>query len=71
MSRNDLISVMEAELEKLNTHIDLCIIRGLSYRQEARRHRFLCKQLGRLRPVPVLSHSWLDSAAKLVSTFVF
>lgn len=71
MSRNDLISAMEAELAKLNAKIDLCIIQGISYRHDAKRHRFLCKQLGRLRPVPVLSHSWIDSAAKLVSTFVF
>ena len=50
MSRNDVIKNIDLELERLNHQIDLKIIRGLDYRREARRHRWLTSQLADLSP---------------------
>ncbi|MDE2041111.1 MAG: hypothetical protein KGI59_01855 [Patescibacteria group bacterium] len=48
MSKHQTKKIIRAEIERLNQEIDLRIIRGVSYRREARRHRFLMTQLARL-----------------------
>jgi hypothetical protein len=46
MSQEDINRNIHLELSRLNRLIDLKIIKGLSYREEARRHKFLAT-LGR------------------------
>jgi hypothetical protein len=45
MSKYRLSKIVQAEINKLNQEIDLKIIRGQSYKKEARRHKFLLSQL--------------------------
>ncbi len=49
MSKYRLSRILQSEINKLNETIDLKIIRGLSYRSEARRHKFLMKQFEELK----------------------
>ncbi len=49
MSKYDTIKAIEQELNRLNSTIDLCIIRGVSYKQESRRHRLLVRARERLQ----------------------
>jgi hypothetical protein len=49
MSKYRLSKIIQAEINKLNEVIDLKIIRGLPYKQEARRHKFLLNQLHHLQ----------------------
>jgi len=44
MSKIKTIYNVEKEIKKLNSAIDLKIIKGLPYKAEARRHRFLMSQ---------------------------
>jgi hypothetical protein len=44
MSNIQLAHNIRKEIKKLNTTIDLKIIKGLPYRAEARRHKFLVSQ---------------------------
>ena len=44
MSKIQLVHNLRKEIKKLNKDIDLKIIRGLPYRAEARRHKFLVSQ---------------------------
>ncbi|MES2314321.1 MAG: hypothetical protein V4524_00065 [Patescibacteria group bacterium] len=50
MSKHQIVKELRREIAKLNRIIDLAIIRGVSYREEARRHKFLVAQLTRLQP---------------------
>lgn len=50
MSKHQTIKTIRAEIDRLNQEIDLRIIKGVSYRREALRHRFLMAQLARLAP---------------------
>ena len=50
MSKHQIARELRREISKLNRIIDLAIIRGVSYRDEARRHKFLVAQLARLQP---------------------
>lgn len=43
---------IKREIEKLNKAIDLRIIKGLPYRAEARRHKFLLSQFSILNREP-------------------
>lgn len=45
MSKNTFVKVIEKEVEKLNKVIDQKIIKGLSYKHEAIRHKYLLSQL--------------------------
>ncbi|MDP3710752.1 MAG: hypothetical protein Q8R29_03485 [bacterium] len=47
MSKKQLISTIFQELKNLNQVIDMKIIRGVSYQQDALRHKKLLSQLGR------------------------
>ncbi|HVU06730.1 MAG TPA: hypothetical protein VHE10_03015 [Candidatus Paceibacterota bacterium] len=48
MSKYELRKTIKRELKDLNWKIDMKIVRGLPYRTEARRHKFLIMQLNRL-----------------------
>jgi len=50
MSKHQIVKELRREIAKLNRIIDMAIIRGVSYRDEARRHKFLVAQLARLKP---------------------
>jgi len=50
MSKHQIVKELRREIAKLNRIIDMAIIRGVSYRDEARRHKFLVAQLARLQP---------------------
>ncbi|MDA1334926.1 MAG: hypothetical protein O2794_02830 [bacterium] len=45
MSSKQFERVITTELDKVNNRIDLKIIKGRSYRQDARRHKLLLQQL--------------------------
>ncbi len=44
MSKIKLVHSLRREIKKLNSEIDLKIIKGLPYKAEARRHKFLVSQ---------------------------
>ncbi len=44
MSKIQLAQKIRKEIKKLNREIDLKIIKGLPYKAEARRHKFLVSQ---------------------------
>lgn len=48
MSKYQLRKTIKKELRDLNWKIDMKIVRGLSYKTEARRHKFLVMQFNRL-----------------------
>lgn len=45
MSKHQLIRAIRREVKDLNWKIDLKIVKGASYREEARRHKLLLMQL--------------------------
>ncbi len=80
MSRTRLIQEIEREIERLNNKIDLKIIKGRPYFQEARRHKFLVTQIENLTrieaPVAIetiikTKRSWFEKAGSLVAMFLF
>jgi len=50
MSKHQAIRTIRMEIDRINQEIDLRIIKGVSYRREALRHKFLMSQLTRLAP---------------------
>jgi len=48
MSKQTLVKEIKKELSRLNDDIDMMIVKGVSYRVAARRHKFLMKQLAQL-----------------------
>jgi hypothetical protein len=50
MSKHQIARELRREISRLNRIIDLAIIRGIPYREESRRHKFLVAQLARLQP---------------------
>jgi hypothetical protein len=50
MSKHQVIKTIRSEIENLNQDIDLRIIKGVSYRRQALRHKLLIAQLNRLAP---------------------
>lgn len=55
MSKFKLVYNVQKEIKKLNNTIDLKIIKGLPYRAEARRHRFLMSQFNSFEKQPSFS----------------
>ena len=55
MSKNRFAYNVQKEIKKLNSTIDLKIIKGLPYRAEARRHRFLMSQFNSFEKKPSIS----------------
>lgn len=45
MSKQKLSKIIKRELQALNETIDWKIVKGLSYQNEARRHKMLLRQL--------------------------
>jgi len=48
MSKQNLEKVLRQELETLNDKIDEKIIKGLPYKMEARRHKFILNSLAEI-----------------------
>ena len=67
MSKHQAVRNIRAEIDKLNREIDFKIIKGLSYRREALRHKSLTAQLARLAP----QRSWLARSLSAVSMMMF
>ncbi|MFA6294925.1 MAG: hypothetical protein WC666_00685 [Candidatus Paceibacterota bacterium] len=67
MSKQQTVRAIRAEIDKLNKEIDLCIIKGISYRRESLRHKFLTAQLARLAP----TRSWFERSLSFVGAFMF
>lgn len=61
MSKNTYIKEITREINRLNAIIDLKIIRGLPYKQEAQRHKFLKNQLQYI--------GWRNTINDFISTF--
>ncbi|MDQ5928014.1 MAG: hypothetical protein QG633_452 [Patescibacteria group bacterium] len=55
MSQHQYQHRLENELDSLNSLIDEKIIRGLSYRSEAKRHKMLIRQARQMRRQPLFS----------------
>jgi hypothetical protein len=64
MTQNAFEKEIRKELDRLNRRIDEKIIRGLSYAQEARRHKQL---IARLRP----QKSFFSRSFSFISTLMF
>lgn len=67
MSKYQTIRTIRSEIARLNHEIDLRIIKGLSYKEQSRRHKFLMSQLGRLHRS---NTSWFTKPFSFVSSFV-
>lgn len=68
MSKIKLVHNIKKEIKKLNNEIDLKIIKGLPYKAEARRHKFLVSQFygfyGQART------GWLKRTLHVLASFV-
>ena len=71
MSKQTLVRELQKEVKNLNAVIDMRIIKGLPYKSEARRHKFLVGQLASLRRQPVPSASWMSRVGQFASMFLF
>lgn len=70
MSNYILEKSIKAELKTINDIIDLKIIKGMSYKREALRHRFLLYRLVDLHRLPKFQSSWFQRSVNAVATFV-
>jgi len=70
MSKFILEKKIQNELRKLNVVIDTKILKGISYRREALRHRFLLNRLSDLHRLSRFHSNWLQRAVNVVATFV-
>ena len=70
MSKFILEKKIQNELRKLNAVIDTKIVKGISYRREALRHRFLLNRLSDLHRLSRFHSNWLQRAVNVVATFV-
>lgn len=70
MSKIVLEKNIKSELQKINDVIDLKIIKGMSYRREALRHRFLLYRLGDLHRLSRFNSNWLQRSVNVVATFL-
>ncbi|MDR3558560.1 MAG: hypothetical protein P4L61_03445 [Candidatus Pacebacteria bacterium] len=68
MSSYKTFKVIKSELAKLNHRIDLKIIQGVPYYNEARRHKFLRAQL---QDLSLRKSPWLRSTLRFASLFMF
>lgn len=66
MSTYKKLITLRKEIERLNDIIDAKIVRGRSYREESRRHKFLTSQKRALSQA-----SFFSKTFNLVSTFLF
>jgi len=70
MSKIILEKNIKSELQKINDIIDLKIIRGLPYKRESLRHRFLLYRLGDLHRMSKFHSNWLQRSVNIVATFL-
>lgn len=70
MSKIVLEKNIKSELKKINEVIDMKIIRGMSYRREALRHRFLLYRLGDLHRLSKFHSNWFQRSINVVATFL-
>lgn len=70
MSKFILEKRIQAELKKINDVIDLKIIKGVSYKREALRHRFLLYRLVDLHRVSKFHSNWFQRSVNVVATFL-
>lgn len=68
MSKITLVHNLRKEIKKLNKDIDLKIIRGLPYRAEARRHKFLVSQFYGF--YEARKNSWFKKTMHVLASFV-
>lgn len=68
MSKYELRKTIQKELRELNYRIDMKIVRGLSYRQEARRHKFLLMQFDRLSRQAAKGWGLLNGISKMAGS---
>ncbi len=69
MSKQTLARTIRKEIRDINWRIDMKIIKGLSYREEARRHKLLLMQLNRIETTT--GYSWVGRLSQMASAFVF
>ena len=70
MSKFVLEKSIQAELKKVNDVIDIKIIRGISYKRDALRHRFLLNRLSDLHRLPKFQSNWLQRSVNVMATFL-
>ena len=70
MSKFILEKKIQTELKKINDVIDLKIVRGIPYRREALRHRFLLNRLVDLHHVSRFHSNWFQRTVNVVATFL-
>lgn len=68
MSQYKTFKVIKSELAKLNHRIDLKIIQGVPYYNEAKRHKFLRSQL---QGLSLRKNPWFRGTMKFASLFMF
>lgn len=68
MSNIILAGTIKKEIKKLNKDIDLKIIKGLPYKAEARRHKFLVSQFYGF--YEVRKTSWFKKTLHVLASFV-
>ena len=70
MSKFTLEKKIKSELKVINDVIDLKIIKGVSYKREALRHRFLLYRLVDLHRLPKFQSNWFQRTVNVVATFL-
>ncbi len=70
MSNFILEKSIKSELKRINDIIDLKIIKGMSYKREALRHRFLLYRLVDLHRIPKFQSNWFQRSVNVVATFL-
>ena len=68
MTKIKIVYNLKKEIKKLNNDIDLKIIKGLPYKAEARRHRFLVSQFYGFYESS--KKSWFQSTVGTFASFV-
>ena len=63
MSKQNFEKSLKKELRVLNEIIDMKIVRGLSYSQESKRHKFILASLSNMRRT---NSGWMLRSFKLV-----
>lgn len=61
---------IQTEIKRINDIIDIKILKGLSYRREALRHRFLLNRLSDLHRLSKFHSNWFQRATNIVATFL-
>ena len=68
MGKYKTFKIIKSELSKLNHRIDLKIIQGVPYYNEARKHKMLRSQLNNLS---LKKNPWFRGSLRFASLFMF